>query len=385
VPELQKRGLKVLRTGLILFIIFGVVMEFIFSLSGEAHWGGLLLWSVLLTLVGAYLLITRLLRIRKPGGEQNDLFWPVLMIGLGLAAAISHLGGMSGLTSGRLFFLLPLLLIAAGIGLIFRSRSPWFGLILGVLIVACFFVIVFAGGQLGLDSASNWNIGPIYFGGSKQTLSGSGHQITEDRSVSGVKSVKLETNVDLVIRQGSTESLIVTGDEAILPALLTDTSFGQLTIRYDPRYEIRDNLRPELVLTVKDLNELRMSSSSSVTVESLTTGDFNLIISSSCDVNIQDIQADKISVRITSSADIVMQGEADSLDLDISSSVNFQAGDLKVQDATVTMSSSADVTLWVVNDLTANISSSGNISYYGSPVVHQNLSSSGRLIPLGDK
>jgi hypothetical protein len=386
-PELQKRGSNVLRTGLILFIILGVIMEFIFSMSGEAHWGGVLLWSVLLTLVGAYLLVTRLLRMRKPGGEQSDLFWPVLMIGLGLAAAISHLGGLSAFTFGALFNLWPLLLIAAGIGLIFRNRSPWVGLMLGVLIVAGFFVIVFAGGRLGLASGDSWfsNIGPIYFGNSNQSLTASGHQITQNRPTSGVKRVNLEANVDLVIQQGPTESLVVTGDEAILSALLTNTSFGQMTIRYDPRYNIQDNLRPRIVLTVKDLNELRLGSSGNVRVGPLTTGNFNIDLSSSCNVTIQGIHADKISAHLTSSGDIVIQGEANSLDLVVSSSTNFQAGDLKVQNADITMTSSADVTVWVVKDLRANLSSSGNIAYYGNPVVHPNLSGSGGLIPRGDK
>ena len=386
-PELQKRGLTTLRTGLILFIVFGVIMEFIFSMSGEAHWGGVLLWSILLILVGAYLLVTRLLRIRKPGAEQIDLFWPVLMIGLGLAAAISRLGGLSGFTFGSLFNLWPLLLIAVGIGLIFRNRSPWVGLILGTLIVVGIFVVVFAGARLGLASGSNWfpNIGPINFGNSNQSLVASGHQVTQTRPVGGVRSVKLGTNVDLEIHQGATESLTVTGDEAILPALLTDASLGQMTIRYDPRYNIQGNTRPKIVLTVKDLNELRLNSSGNVTVGPLTTGSFRIILESSCDVQIQGLHADKVSSRISSSGDITIQGEANSLDLDISSSVNYQAGDLKVQTATIRMSSSADVTLWVVNTLNATITSSGNIAYYGNPVVHQNNSSSGRLIPKGNK
>lgn len=387
-PDLKKRGLNVLRTGLILFIIFGVVMEFIFSISGEAHWGGLLLWSILLTLVGVYLLVTRLVRMRKPGGEQSDLFWPVLIIGLGLAAAISYIGGVTGFTFGRLFNLWPLLLVAAGVGLIFRNRSPWVGLILGVLIVVGIFVVVFAGAQLGLASGTSWfpDIGPIQFGdGSRQNLTGSGHPITQNRSVSGVNRVELGINANLEIRQGAAESLVVTGDEAILPALLTNVSFGQMTIRYDPRYNIRNNTPIKIVLTVKDLNELRLSSSGSVKVGALTTGGFNLILSSSCNVTIQGIHADKITTRISSSGDIVIQGDANQLDLDVSSSGNFQAGDLKVQNADVNLTSSGDITLWVVNDLRAHISSSGNIAYFGSPVVHQSLSSSGRLIPKGNK
>ncbi len=386
-PELQKKGLGVLRTGLILFVVFGVIMEFIFSMSGEAHWGGVMLWSVLLILVGAYLLVTRLLRMRKPGGEQGDLFWPVLMIGLGLTAAISHLGGLSGFTFGRLFNLWPLLLIAAGIGLIFRNRSPWVGLVLGTLIVAVCFVVVFAGARLGLASESSWfsNIDLFFGGNSNQSLIGSGHVITQNRPVSGVRSVKLGTNVDLEIHQGATESLVVTGDDNILPALRTDVSLGQMTIRYDPRYDIRNNSRAKVVLTVKDLNELRLNSSGNVTVGPLTTGTFNIILGSSCNVRIQGLHANKVGSRITSSGDINIQGEADSLDLDISSSVNYQAGDLKVQNATVTMSSSADVTLWVVKDLRATLTSSGNIAYYGNPAVHQNLTSSGKLISRGNK
>jgi hypothetical protein len=46
----------------------------------------------------------------------------------------------------------PLLLIAAGIGILFRSRSAWIGLFLGLLIVAGIFVVGFAGDRLGLAS-----------------------------------------------------------------------------------------------------------------------------------------------------------------------------------------------------------------------------------------
>jgi hypothetical protein len=386
-PEVQERGLKVLRTGLILFIVFGVIMEFIFSLSGEAHWGGILLWSALLMLVGAYLLVTRLLGLQKPGGEQADLFWPVLMIGLGLAASISYVGGISGIPFGRLANLWPVLLIAAGVGLIFRNRSPLVGLILGAVIVVGFFVVAFSGGRPGLVSTGGWLNGlePIDFGGSRQSLAPSGHMTTQNRPASGVRRVDLQTNVDLVIQQGPTESLVVTGDEAILPALLTNTSLGQMTIGYDPRYEIQNYRNSKLVLTVKDLNELRLSSSGNVTVGPLTTSSLNIDLSSSCNVTLQGIHADKVSAHLSSSGDIVIQGEANSLSMVVSSSTNFQGADLKVENADITMTSSGDVTVWVVKDLRANLSSSGNIAYYGNPVVHQNVSSSGRLIPMGDK
>lgn len=386
--ELRKRGLDTLRSGLILFLIFGVIMEFIFSATGDSRWGSPLFWAILLALVGLYLLVTHLLQVGKSGSERIDLFWPTLMIGVGVFASLSYMQWLPSGNVGRLISLWPLLLIVAGVGLIFRDRSPWIGLILGLLTVAVIFVVGFAGAQLGLKSNVDWfpNIGVIQFGDeSRQMIIGSGNQVTEDRQIQGVQRVELAIDADLEIRQGPVETLTVTGDDNILSVLLTNVSGEKLTIRYQPRINVRNRTPLKILLTVKDMRELRLSSSGSVKVLSLTTGDFDLVLSSSCNVNVQSIQADQITTHISSSGDVVIQGNADELNLDISSSGLFQAENLQVQNADVNLTSSGDATLWVVKNLAAHISSSGNIAYYGSPIIRQTLTSSGKLLPKGDR
>jgi hypothetical protein len=386
-PELKKRGFATLRTGVILFIIFGVIMEFIFSLSGLTRWGSLLLWSILLALVGLYLLVTRVLKLGKPDGEKVDLFWPVVLIGIGLVGIFVEMNWMTTENIGRMVNLWPVLLIVAGVGLIFRQRSPWIGGVLGLILIAGAFVVGFAGAQLGLSSGVDWisGIGQIQFNGIGETITGSGKQITETRSISGVSRVDLMIDANLEIQQGSQESLQVTADDNILPVLQTNVIGGQLNIRYQPQMNVRGNHQPKLVLTVKDLSSLRLSSSGTVKVGQLTTGDFNVDLTSSCNVTFQGIQANKITANISSSGDITIQGTANSLVLHVSSSGNFQAENLQVQQANVTLSSSGDVTVWVVKSLDVNLSSSGNVAYYGNPTVRQHLSSSGRLIPRGEK
>ena len=385
--ELKKRGFASLRSGLILFIIFGVIMEFIFSLSGEAHWGSLLLWSILLSLVGVYLLVTRIFKIGKPGAEQVDLFWPILMIGVGLVGIFTQMNWMTADNLGRMANLWPVLLIVAGVGLIFRHRSPWIGAALGLILIVGVFVVGFAGAQLGLASGVDWFSGtsPFQFEGIGETITGSGKLITETRPVSGVSRVELMIDANLEIQQGSQESLQVTTDDNILSVLQTNVVGGKLNIRYQPTVNVRGIYQPKLVLTVKDLSSLRLSSSGTVNVGPLTTGNFDLNLTSSCNVNIQGIQADKITTNITSSGNITIQGSANSLVLHVTSSGNFRAEDLKVQEANVTLSSSGNVTLWVVESLDAELSSSGNVAYYGSPTIHQNISSSGHLISKGEK
>jgi hypothetical protein len=373
---------------LILFLIFGVIMEFIFSLTGVSRLGNYLLWGILLALMGLYLLITRLLRLGKADGERVDLFWPILMIGVGVVASLAYQGWLPKENLGTMVNLWPLLLIVAGLGILFRSRSPWVGAALGVLVVAVIFVTAFAGTQLGLKSEPFWSFdfGSIQIGDlSSESVNGSGNVITENRPVSGVARVRIGIPGNLEIQQGPSESLTITGEDNILPLLTTDVSGGTLTIRYRSSSNIHVNRPLQIALTVKNLDGLDLSSSAKVTVNPITTGGFRLILSSSGTIDIKEIQADKITANISSSGDISIIGSANQLDLQLSSSGSFQAGDLQVQKANVRLSSSGDATVWVVKNLTANISSSGNVAYYGSPSVNQNTSSSGRLISKGDK
>jgi len=387
-PDLRKRGADTMRSGLILFVVFAVIMEFIFTATGEHRRAYPIVWSILLTLLGLYLLISRLLALGKPGKERVELFWPILMIGVGITAILYQLNYIPVENLIRLLNLWPLLLIVAGIGILLRSRSTWVGAILGILVVGGMLLVGLNGAQLGLPTQSAWliDVGSIQFGdGNQEQITGSGKQVTEERPIKGVSRVELAIPADLVIQQGPVEELTVTGDDNVLPLLVTSVSGGKLTIRYKPQVEVRTNQRPHILLTVIDLRDLEVSSYGEVKVGPLTTNDFDLSLSSSGNINIEGLQADQITSDLTSSGDITLQGKANQLNLDVSSSGSFQAGDLEVQEADVGLTSSGAITLWVVNNLRADISSSGNIRYYGHPTVHQNLTSSGKLIPMGDK
>jgi hypothetical protein len=386
-PDLRKQGLDTLRTGLILFLIFGVVMEFIFSVTGVSA-GNLLLWSILLILLGLYLLVARLLRIGREAGGQVDLFWPIIMMGVGTIASLASLNIVPIGNLWTVLALWPLFLIVAGVGLLLRGRSPLVGALMGVLVVGILFVSAFAGPQLGLNPSPYlmFDIGNIQFGdASGERIIGSGNAITENRPVSGFDQVRMTIPGNLEIQQGASASLTATVEDNLLPYLVTDVRGNVLLIAWKPNTSIR-TLRPvQIKLTVKDLQALESSSSGKVTVGPLATGDFRLVLSSSGNVEMNGIQADKITARLSSSGNATLNGSADQLDAQLSSSGSFRGDDLQVQHALVRISSSGNATLWVVGDLDANISSSGNVNYYGSPTVNQNTTSSGKVNSRGNK
>jgi len=310
------------------------------------------------------------------------------MVGGGVLAILAYFELLPVQDLWVLVNLWPVLLIIAGLGLLFRHASHWVGAFLGVVVVAVMFAAVYIGPQIGLSSQPAWisDIGSIQFGDfTGESITGSGNVITENRSVSNFDRVEFSIPGNLSIQQGSSESLSITADDNILPLLLTNVSGGKLTIRYKSGYNVRTTRPLEFTLMVKDLKEISVSSSGSVSVQSLDTGNLSLTLSSSGSIKINELQANNITARISSSGDISLQGNADQLNLRISSSGKFQAADLQINGADVGISSSGDATLWVMENLKVNISSSGDVYYYGSPSVSQTITSSGKVISQGAK
>jgi hypothetical protein len=387
-PDLRKRGWETMRAGLTLFLIFGVVMEFIFSATGVSMRGNPLLWSALLVVLGLSLLVARLWQVGKGSDEHIDLFWPIAMTGVGAIASLMYLNWLPQENLWAVINLWPALLIVAGLGIMLRGRTPWLGAILGVLVVAVIFVAGFAGPQLGLRTTPSlpFYLGDIQFGDSSgERITGSGSVISEDRPVSGIGRVSMGVPGNLEIQQGTSESLTVTGEDNILALLSTEMRGDELDIGWNTNASIRP-LRPlQIKLTVKNLVGLTSSSSGKVTVGPLTTGNFRVNLSSSGGVEMDALQADKVTADLSSSGDLLLIGEGNQLDLRISSSGSFQGADFPVEQAAVRVTSSGNATLWALKNLEVNITSSGNVAYYGQPAVLQTITSSGNLIPRGNK
>jgi Domain of unknown function (DUF5668) len=93
--------------------------------------------------------------------SRRPLFWPVVLIGIGVVALLFNLGWLTWDEVGRLYRLWPLLLIALGIGIMFRGRLParvanLFGAVLLVLVV-----IAVGGAVAAIPGAFTDSTGPV--------------------------------------------------------------------------------------------------------------------------------------------------------------------------------------------------------------------------------
>jgi hypothetical protein len=85
----------------------------------------------------------------KRSGGYRSLFWPLLLIGIGVIALLANFGVLTRANIVVLFRLWPLLLILIGIDILFGRRSPIIGGLIGVVALALVIGLMLAGPSLG--------------------------------------------------------------------------------------------------------------------------------------------------------------------------------------------------------------------------------------------
>jgi hypothetical protein len=87
-------------------------------------------------------------------GGYRSLFWPMLLIGVGIVWLLGNMGVISAFDPLWLLRLWPLALIAIGLDLMFGRRSPVIGGLLGILVIGAMVALMLLGPALNLPQAS---------------------------------------------------------------------------------------------------------------------------------------------------------------------------------------------------------------------------------------
>ena len=85
--------------------------------------------------------------------KRHSLFWPIILVGVGITWLLVNLGYIPGFTLGQLLKLWPILLIVMGVDIIFGRRYPWAGTVIGLLAVAGIVAILVMSPSLGIQAA----------------------------------------------------------------------------------------------------------------------------------------------------------------------------------------------------------------------------------------
>ena len=319
--------------------------------------------------------------------HRRSLFGPLLLIAAGVVWLLVQSGTIPAENLWALTHIWPFLLIAAGLGIILRSYWQYTSIVLDVLIIGGAILAILYAPQLGWTSPSMLSMidnSEPFLGPSER---GSGNVLTETRDVSNFHAIDISYPAQVLVKQGSKESLEIEAEDNLLPGLKTQVEDGVLNIFY--RRENGKHVNPtktvKITIVVKDLTSVDFTSAGDLTIEGLKTNDLDVSLSGAGDLKLDKIALKTLGVNLSGAGSMNASGTADDLDLSISGFGDFKGADLHSKNARVDISGAGSATVWVDNDLDAQISGAGSVSYYGSASVTKEVSGVGGINHLGDK
>lgn len=86
--------------------------------------------------------------------RYRSLFWPILLVGVGIVWLLSNLGMIQPVSLGSILKFWPVVLIVIGLDMLLGRRYPWVGGVVGLLAVAGVVAILMFGPQVGITTSS---------------------------------------------------------------------------------------------------------------------------------------------------------------------------------------------------------------------------------------
>ncbi|MBL8819759.1 MAG: DUF2807 domain-containing protein [Planctomyces sp.] len=197
----------------------------------------------------------------------------------------------------------------------------------------------------------------------KPNVSGSGVSKSETREIGDFHGVKVSVGMNVRVTCDQDPALKITGDDNIIPLIITEVKNGVLEIRSD---ENLDPVAESLIeIQVKSVDQLMIEGSGDIEVAGMKCEAGKIVIAGAGSVT-GDVDAASLSLSVAGSGDIALKGRSPQLDLSISGSGNGMLEELIADDVSISIAGSGDVAVHADKSLKVSVSGSGDVVWSGS-------------------
>jgi hypothetical protein len=201
---------------------------------------------------------------------------------------------------------------------------------------------------------------------------------SQERDISGVHVVDLQTSGDLTIRIRDTESLSITAPASVIDDLTSDVADGVLVLGTKPNRRVNGTV--SYILMVPSLEGIRLEGSGSIAGCGVLTGDGHLASTGSGSVKLSNLTLSSLSANISGSGDVTISGTSEGSVVVLTGSGAYDGSGLRTRHTTVTSTGSGQARVNAADDLDVTLSGSGEVIYSGAPAqVHRVISGSGNI------
>jgi len=209
-------------------------------------------------------------------------------------------------------------------------------------------------------------------------------QTSQKRNVSAFTEISLKIDGNVHLKQGSTQSVEVKGEEGTLNRLITDVSDRKLVIKY-PSDTWFSNWKPgkvDIYITIPQIDKLVISGSGSIVADDkIDSRILDMLLSGSGDISLAELNSEKVTVTLSGSGNVKLSGNgtASEFKATISGSGNVKAIDFPANEVNVKIGGSGNCFVNSGKNLVVKLAGSGNVIYRGNPLVDSTILGSGNV------
>ncbi len=213
-------------------------------------------------------------------------------------------------------------------------------------------------------------------------VQGDGHSRSETRALGPFSSIEADTDIDVVVGESTSQSVVVTADENLVPMITTRV--GGSTLFIGQQEGIRPRAASVVTVSIPTLRVAELDGAGSMTVGGFSEADVQLVANGSGDLT-ASLRASALEVSVPGSGDVNLSGQAAKLTLSSTGSGSVEATGLGVGGASVNLDGSGDASLVVGGASTLDVTGSGSISaeLHGGDT-RLSVSGSGSIMWSGD-
>jgi hypothetical protein len=212
---------------------------------------------------------------------------------------------------------------------------------------------------------------------------GSGNTVREERSVDDFTAVSICCGMHLEFTEGDQITVVLEGDDNLLPDIETVVQDEQLTVRFRRPFtffSVQRNRAVTAIITAPTLQGLELSGGAEANADQITTDTLHLLVSGGSHINIDTLRVDQLSAELSGGGEIrIDTGTINQQEVDASGGSHYRLEDVQSSSATLDLSGGSEAHIRVSESLHVNASGGSELNYAGSPTVEQNISGGSRV------
>ncbi len=220
--------------------------------------------------------------------------------------------------------------------------------------------------------------------GGLRMVRGTGDMTSETREIANVTAVDLNGIGNVIVDYGEKEALRIEAEQNLLPYLESNVEGGKLTLKARDGVNIVPTQAIFYYLTVRKLDEARMSGLGNIDVPRLEGTQVEIRLSGAGDIHVGEVYAKKLDVLFNGLGNLTIDGgQVSASNIEMKGAGSYNARQMASEVVTIDVSGMGSAGIWARDALDATISGGGTVQYEGKPTVTQQITGVGKVSPRG--